>query len=319
MNDTLNNTASDRNREDLKAWMEIHSQEYGEMAMGMGETDLLETFIMGQAAFLASPEFEKRLEYMVDTDTVNIEELLKILHQAEFAEKVLTNPNGDEDWEKHRLPFLTWLKHGHSAEMMIENIENAITLTDNYQAKWHLSKFLKDIMKRLVGRKHRSRKELGEYLNYRKSLDNDNIAEWALNGIEESETASTHAEISKDTEDYHPYLLSLIASNDEKMVERIGSWIRHHGRGIDIARLFVALVEVDEIKANLTITRFIAALKISFPEVNIVGTRQVQKDVNTLQNLLPHGKRYGKDEPEHRFAIDKIKVEILQNNPEKFD
>ncbi len=64
------------------------------------------------------------------------------------------------------------------------------------------------------------------------------------------------------------------------MVERIGSWIKHHGRGIDIARLFVALVEADEIKANLTITRFMAALKISFPEVDIVGTRQVQKDVS---------------------------------------
>jgi len=319
MDNTLNDTGSERRKEDLKEWMECHPQEYGEMAMGMGESDLLETFIIGQAAFLDSPEFQKRLEYMVDTDSVNVEELLEILRQSSFAEKVLTNPGGDEDWENCRLSFAAWLKYGKMPEIVIENIEDAITLSDNRQAKWQLSKFLKDVMKRLVGRKRRSRKELGKYLDYRKNLDNGNIAKWALNGIEESEAPSTHAEISKDSGDYNLDLLSLIASQDEKMVERIGSWIKHHARGTDIARLFMALVEADEIKANLTVTRFMAALKISFPKVHIVGTRQVQKDVNVLQNLLPHGKRYGKDELENRFAIDKIKTDILQKSMDNID
>lgn len=103
------------------------------------------------------------------------------------------------------------------------------------------------------------------------------------------------------------------------MVEGIGAWIKHHGRGIDIARLFVAFVEEDEIKANLTITRFMDALKISFPQCKIVGLRQFQKDIKYLQDLLPNGKRYGKDEPEHSFAIDKIKSEILLINPETID
>lgn len=48
--------------------------------------------------------------------------------------------------------------------MLIENIEDAITLTDNRQAKWQLSKFLKDMMKLLVGSGKCSRKEFGEYL-----------------------------------------------------------------------------------------------------------------------------------------------------------
>lgn len=317
MDNTLNDTASNMSKEDMKAWMGSHPQEYGEMAIGMGEADLLDTFIMGQAAFLAFPEFQKRLEYMVDTDTVNIDEFLDILRQSGFAEKVLTNPSGDEDWEKYRLHFAAWLKNGKMPEMVIENIEDAITLTDNRQAKWQLSKFLKDIMKRLVCRKHRSKEELGEYLDYRKSLDNGNIALWALDGIDEHEP--THTEIPKDKEDYHLDLLSLVVSHDEKMVGRIGAWIKHHGRGIDIARLYVALVEVDEIKANFTITRFMDALKISFPQCKIVGLRQFQKDIKYLQELLPNGKRYGKDEPENRFAIDNIKTEILQKNPENID
>lgn len=76
-----------------------------ECRFGMGEADLLETFIMAQSAFIASPEFQKRLEDMIDTDSVNVNELVKILHQSGFTEKMLTNPGKDEDWEKFLLPF----------------------------------------------------------------------------------------------------------------------------------------------------------------------------------------------------------------------
>ena len=320
MNDNRNNIETERGKEDLKAWMESHPQEYGEVAMEMGETDLLETFLMGQAAFIASPEFQKRLEDMVDTDSVNVGELVEIIHQSGFTEKMLTNPNGDEDWEKYRLPFAAWLKHGRSSEMLIENIEDAIALSGNRQAKWQLSKFLKDVMKRLIGTKQRSRKELGEYLDYRKHIEDGNIAEWALNGLDEDVEEETDTPVkSNKTKRFIEDLISIVVSHDKDMVNRIGDWLKYNVRGIDIARLYVAFVETDEVKANLTVTRFMDALKTSFPEVKIVGTRQVQKDVNTLQSMLPHGKRYGKDEPENRFSIDKIKTEVLMKNPENIN
>lgn len=319
MNDNRNNIDPERNKEKLKEWMESHPQEYGEVALDMGEADLLETFLMGQAAFITSPEFQKRLEDMIDTDSVNVGELVEILHQSGFIEKMLTNPNEDEDWEKYRLPFAAWLKHGRSSEMMIENIEDAIALSDNRQAKWQLSKFLKDVMKRLVGSKQRSREDLGEYLDYKKCLEGGNIAGWALNGIEDVKEATLSPIKPTKKEKFIEDLSALIATHDQDMVNRIGDWLKYNVRGIDVARLYVALVETDEIKANLTVTRFMEALKTSFPEVKIVGTRQVQKDVNTLQSLLPHGKRYSKDEPENRFTIDKIKTEVLLKNPDKID
>lgn len=320
MIDNQNNIDPERSKEDLKAWMESHPQEYGEVALEMGDADLLETFLMGQAAFIASSEFQKRLVDMVDTDSVNVGELVEILHKSGFTEKVLTNPNGDEDWEKYRLPFAAWLKHGRSSEMMIENIEDAIALSDNRQSKWQLSKFLKDVMKRLVRTKQRFREEMGEYLDYRKCLEDGNIAEWALNGLDEDVEEETATPVkSNKTKRFIEDLISIVVSHNKDMVKRIGNWLKYNGRGIDVARLYVALIETDEVKANLTVTRFMDALKTSFPEVKIVGTRQVQKDVNTLQNLLPHGKRYGKDEPENRFAIDKIKTEVLMKNPENLD
>ncbi|MDE6786772.1 MAG: hypothetical protein K2J46_07025, partial [Muribaculaceae bacterium] len=242
-----------------------------------------------------------------------------ILRKSGFTEKMLTNPNGDEEWEKYRLPFAAWLKYGRSSEMVIENIEDAIALTDNRQAKWQLSKFLKDVMKRMLGSKQRSREDLGEYLDYRKSLARGNMAEWALSGIDGTEEVTLSPIKPTQTEEFVENLTALVASNDKDMVTRIGEWLKYNRRGIDVARLYVALIEADEVKANLTVTRFMDALKTSFPEVKIVGTRQVQKDINTLQSMLPHGKRYGKDEPENRFAIDKIKTEVLMKNPENLD
>ncbi len=203
--------------------------------------------------------------------------------------------------------------------MVIENIEDAITLSDNRQSKWQLSKFLKDVMKRLVRTKQRSREELGKFLDYRKCLEDSNIAEWALSGIDDIEEETATTAKSNKPEKFVEDLLALVTSHDKDMVMRIGEWLKYNGRGIDVARLYVALVETDEIKMNLTVTRFMNALKIFFHEVKIVGTRQVQKDVNTLQSLLPHGKRYGKDEPKNRFAIDKIKIEVLIKNPDNID
>ncbi|MDE6649542.1 MAG: hypothetical protein K2K45_06410 [Muribaculaceae bacterium] len=318
MDNTLDNKDHKSEKVDLRQWMQEHPREYGDVARDMGEADLFSVFLMGQAAFIASPEFQKRLEDMIDTDNVNVDELVEILYKSGFTEKMLTKPGKDEDWEKYRLPFAAWLKHGRSSEMVIENIEEAIALSDNRQAKWQLSKFLKDVMKRLVGTKQRSHEELSKYLDYRKCLEDGNIEEWALRGIDDKEDRVSPVKSTK-TEKFIEDLVALVASHDRYMVNRIGDWLKYNGRGIDIARLYIALIEADEIKANLTVTRFMDALKTSFPEVKIVGTRQVQKDVNTLQNMLPRGKRYGKDEPENRFAIDKIKTDVLMKNPENLD
>ena len=320
MDNIQDNMENQSENVDLKQWMQENTQEYGEFAREMGEADLLETFLLGQAAFIASPEFQKRLEDMVDTDSVNVGELVEILHKSGFTEKILTNSNGNEDWEKYRLPFAAWLKHGRSSEMVIENIEDAIALSDNRQAKWQLSKFLKDVMKRLVGTKQRSREELGEYLNYKKCIEGGNIAEWALNGVDENAKEETVSPVkSTKTEKFIEDLSALVATHDQDMVNRIGDWLKHNERGIDVARLYIALVETDEFKTSPSVTRFMEALKTSVPEVKIVGTRQVQKDINILQSLLPHGKRYGKDEPENRFAIDRIKTNVLMKNPENID
>ena len=299
------NEGSERSKEDLRAWMQAHPREYGEFALEMGEADLLERCLMSEAAFAACPEFKQRLEEMIDTDSLDVNELLAILQKSDLAEIVFTKPTDDKEVEEGRLPLATWLKYGRTPEMVIENIEDAITLTDNQQAKWQLSKFLKDVMKRLVGAKKRSRKELSEYIDYRKNLENGNIAEWALNGVDEHDATTGNEDPIKDW-------MELLVSENKQMIERIGGWLRQNCRGIDVARLYVAFMETEIISGKVTVTEFLNAICKTFPDIKLVGTRQVQKDVNVLQSLFPNSKRYGKDDPENRFAIDSIKTEILQ-------
>ena len=180
------NNISGREKFDMKAWMEEHPQEYGEFAAAMGEADLLEVFLLGSAAFNTSPEFQKRLENMIDLDNMDLDELLKILQESDFAEKIFGEQAEGSEWAKYRLPFAAWLKYGRSSEMMVDNIEEAALSIDNKQYQWQLAKFLKAFLAREVEDKRRSRKDLKEYLDYRKSIDNGNLADWALEGIDES-------------------------------------------------------------------------------------------------------------------------------------
>lgn len=85
---------------------------------------------------------------------------------------------------------------------------------------------------------------------------------------------------------------------------------------LNTAHLYIALVEAGEINAKIPLTKFIDAMRQSFPNHTIVGVRQLQKSVSYLQNLSPNRKQYGKDESEHRFAIDAIKTEVLLINAE---
>ena len=314
MKNQQDNLGSQDGKIDLKMWMEEHPQEYGEFAAAMGEADSLEVFLLGAAAFLSSPEFQKLLENMIDLDNLDLDELLKILQESDFAEKIFGEQAEGSEWAKYRLPFAAWLKYGRSSEMMIDNIEEAAEI-DNKQYQWQLAKFMKSFLAREVEDKRRSRKDLKEYLDYRMSVDNGNLADWALEGIDESKPT---AKITENAELSHD-LLSLLASHGSEIVKRIGKWIETHIRGVDIAHLYVALVESGELDPSTPVKRFVEILSATFPECKIVGERQVQKSVNTLQDLSPNRKRFIKDEPEHRFAIDSIKTDVLRIDPDGVD
>ena len=204
----------------------------------------------------------------------------------------------DSEWEKYRMPFAAWLKYGRSPEMLVENIEDTAQAVNNRQYQWQLTKFLKAFMTHEIENNHRTRKDL---------------ADWVLGSIDESRPTS---KVSKGKEFVYDFT-SLLSSHDSETVRRIGTWTQTHICGIDIAHLYIALVESGELDAARPVKQFAGILAATFPESKIVGERQVQKSVNALQSLSPNRKQYVKDEPEHRFAINKIKAEILLINPDE--
>lgn len=315
MNTNQNNMTPGRSDDEIKAWMEESPQEYGEFAAFMGDADLLEVFLMGQAAFSASPEFQERLEDMIDLDNPDLEGLVKILQKSGFAEIVLREQPENSEWGKYRMPFAAWLKYGRSSEMLIENIEDAAQMVDNRQYQWQLAKFLKAFMTREIENNHRSRKELKAFLDFRKSVDNGDLADWVLDGTGDSKPA---IKISEGKELVHD-LTSLLSTHDNETILRIGQWTQTHVSGVDIAHLYIALVESGELDADRPVKQFAGILAATFPESRIVGERQVQKSVNFLKSLSPNRKRYVKDELEHRFAIDRIKTDILLINADEVD
>jgi len=107
MKNQQDNLGNQDGKIDLKAWMEEHPQEYGEFAAAMGEADMLEVFLLGAAAFLVSPEFQKRLENMIDLDNLDLDELLKILQESDFAVKIFGEQAEGSELAKYRLPFAT--------------------------------------------------------------------------------------------------------------------------------------------------------------------------------------------------------------------
>ena len=54
-----------------------HPQEYGEFATAMGEADSLEVFLLGAAAFLSSPEFQKRLFHIIPQTRISVSSIYK--------------------------------------------------------------------------------------------------------------------------------------------------------------------------------------------------------------------------------------------------
>lgn len=86
---------------------------------------------MGRLRLILSPEFQKRLENMIDLDNMDLDELLKILQEVGFAEKIFGEQAEGSEWAKYRLPFAAWLKYGRSSEMMVDNIEEAALSIDN--------------------------------------------------------------------------------------------------------------------------------------------------------------------------------------------
>ena len=257
----------------VKEWMEAHPQEYAQFAARMKTEGIGGVLKLGEDAFRLSPDFQQEVERMVTTGRFDVSSLLEHQTLSEFAENYLREKNEDH------MAMAAWVKYGESApEQVADELDKAVVAQDKRTYREMLSSLFK-----LFWGKFFQRVEL-----HRRCRE-----------AEGRETFTTES------------FQHMLASRDENRVKRIGAWLGYGRSGMDIAHLYFALAETAEISSKMAVTEFVAALKATYPQHSIVGPRQVQKSVNYLKNLSPNRKQYGKDEPEHRFAIDIIKTEVL--------
>lgn len=266
---------SKNDKDEVREWMETHPQEYAQFAAKMNEQGICGILKLGEEAFLSSPTFKKEMEKMVAAGRFETSSLLETLSMSGFAANYF---KGKED---DRMAMAAWIKYGESPELIVNELSKAMVAQNKRKYRSMISSLLKLFWDKFFQRRH---------LQYR-------------------EHCKAHNQIAKDNT-----FQTLLSSQDEGMVKRIGEWASRRCTGMSTAHLYIALVETGEISPKMPLTRFVDAMRASFPNHTIVGVRQLQKSVNYLQNLSPNRKQYGKDEPEHRFAIDAIKTEVLLIN-----
>ena len=270
-----NDKVSMKDKDEVQVWLEAHPQEYAQFVGRMNEQGICGILKLGEEAFLSSPVFRKEIEKMVAAGHIEASALLEILSMSDFAANYF---KGKED---DRMAMAAWIKHGESPELIVNELRKAMVEQNKRKYRNLISSLLKLFWNKFFQRRYLQYSERGK--------SNNQIA-----------TGNT--------------FLTLLSSQDESMVKRIGEWTSRQCTGMSTAHLYIALVETGEISHKMPLTRFVDAMRASFPNHTIVGVRQLQKSVNYLQNLSPNRKQYGKDEPEHRFAIDAIKAKVLLIN-----
>lgn len=255
----------------------MHSVEYEKFAERLKAQGIGSVMEMGENAFRHSPAFKTEVEKAVKSGNLDILSLLGSLAQSDFAGSYFRERN------EENMAMAAWVKYGDMPEMIVGELGKNIVRQGKRKYRDMLFKIHGLFLDRFFQRIH----DDGKYL----VPENTGIA---------------------DSGSFQ----SLLTSHDGEMVKRIGEWTAYRSGGMNIACLYIALVEAGEISTRLPLTRFLETLRSAFPKHEIVGVRQLQKSVNYLQSLSPNRKQYIKDEPEHRFAIDTIKTEVLLKSTE---
>ena len=111
----------------------------------------------------------------------------------------------------------------------------------------------------------------------------------------------------------------MLASKDENRVKRIGAWLGYGRSGMDIAHLYFRTGRNGGNQLQGGRDRLCCSLEGSLSPVFNRRTPPGTEKRQLPKNLSPNRKQYGKDEPEHRFAIDIIKTEVLLLSTETAD
>lgn len=300
----------------VKEWLDNHPEEYAKFVEEMNEKNQKGFQKVFMLAMKLAPQYKKATRGRMGNDTTtDFTDLESILSNSNLAEKIVNEfhcPNKKSIIHA----MLAWLYYGRSYECMVEQGEELIKDTSVSRIqKWMISLLVKFIIKRSISTGMRSKEEWIIFRKQQNAIENNSLVEWSM---EEEKTAHDYKEAEEPTlEETTPKaagrkadirtLPELLIENKEMFIERINTRLKTRATEIDIARLYIALVEYRFMR-QCPIKTFRNALQNQYEDVNIVNERGIQKAYKNL--ITPYGssKKLMKDIGEDLIAIDELKA-----------
>lgn len=300
----------------VKEWLDNHPEEYAKFVEEMNDKNQKGFQKVFMLAMKLAPQYKKATRGRMGNDTTtDFTDLESILSNSNLAEKIVNEfhcPN-----KKSIIPaMLAWLYYGRSYECMVEQGEELIKDTSVSRIqKWMISLLVKFIIKRSISTGMRSKEEWIVFRKQQNAIENNSLVEWSM---EEEKTVHDYEEAEEPTlEEATPKaagrkadirtLPELLIENKEMFIERINTRLKTRATEIDIARLYIALVEYRFMR-QCPIKTFRNALQNQYEDVNLVNERGIQKAYKNL--ITPYGssKKLMKDIGEDLIAIDELKA-----------
>ena len=307
----------------IKEWLDSHPNEYADFVEEMNDKKFRGFFKVFKVAAKLVPKYKQVADKRIsDERNPDFEKLENILLESNLAEKIVNefhNPN-----KRSIVPaMLAWLYYGHSYECMVEQGEELTKREDISRLhKWLVSGMVKFIIKKSISCGMRTKEDWQDFRRQQKAIEENTLIEWSIENEEESAAQENEDEQGEEpvTEKVPKAvgrkadtrtLPELLIGNQDMLIKKIGTRLQTKSTDIDIARLYIALVEY-RFMHRCPMTTFRKALQNQFKEQKIVQERGIQRAYNSLTSPCGNGKKLMKDIGDERTAIDELKAYLSE-------
>lgn len=299
----------------IKEWLDNHPNEYADFVEEMNDKKFRGFFKVFNVATRLVPKYRQVADKRIsDERNPDFEKLENILLESDLAEKIVNEFHNPD--KKSIVPaMLAWLFYGRSYECMVEQGEELTKRKDISKLyKWLVSYMVKFIIRKSISTGMRTKEDWQDFRKQQKAIEENNLVEWS---IEEEENSSIEETEDIQGEERAPKtagrkadtrtLPDLLIENHDVLIKKIGTRLQTKSTDIDIARLYIALVEY-RFMHRCPMKTFRNALQNQFKEQKIVQERGIQKAYSTLISPYGNSKKLMKDIGDDRVAIDELKA-----------
>lgn len=303
----------------IREWLDRHPNEYADFVEEMNDKKFRGFFKVLKVATRLVPKYRQVTDKRIsDERNPDFEKLENILLESNLAEKIV-NEFHNPDKRSIVPAMLAWLYYGRSYECMVEQGEELTKIKDIPKLyKWLVSYIIKFIIRKSISSGMRTKEDWLNFRKQQKAIEENTLVEWSIEDEEDSPTEENEdAQGEEPTTEKAPKMAGrkadtrtlpeLLIENQDVFIKKIGTRLQTKSTDIDIARLYIALVEY-RFMHRCPMKTFRNALQNQFGDLKIVQERGIQKAYSNLISPYGSSKKLMKDIGDDRVAIDELKA-----------